>query len=76
MELSLEQITNFVAGAEWIWLIIIIAILAIVGLIAIVISIAKRMLNPKKWQLDILRERLAKGEITQEEYDKLKKEFE
>jgi len=76
MELSLEQITNFVAGAEWIWIIIIIAILAIVGLIAIVISIAKRMPTPKKRQLDILRERLAKGEITQEEYDKLKKEFE
>ncbi len=76
MELSLEQITNFVEGQEWIWLIIIIAILAIVGFIAIVISIAKRMLSPKKKQLDILRERLAKGEITQEEYDKLKKEFE
>jgi len=74
--LSLEQITNFVAGAEWIWIIIIIAILAIVGFIAIVISIAKRMSTPKKRPLDILRERLAKGEITQEEYDKLKKEFE
>ncbi len=48
MELSLEQITNFVAGAEWIWIIIIIVILAIVGLIAIVISIAKRMPTPKK----------------------------
>ena len=76
MELSLEQITNFVAGAEWIWVIIIIAILAIVGFIAIVRSIVKRMPTPKKRQLDILRERLAKGEITQEEYDKLKKEFE
>ncbi len=74
--MSLEQITNFVAGAEWIWVIIIIVILAIVGLIAIVRSIAKRMPTPKKRQLDILRERLAKGEITQEEYDKLKKEFE
>ncbi len=74
--MSLEQITNFVAGAEWIWIIIIIGILAIVGLIAIVRSIAKRMPTPKKRQLDILRERLAKGEIEQEEYDKLKKEFE
>jgi len=76
MELSLEQITNLVAGMEWIWIIIIIGILVIVGIIVFVISIAKRMSNPKKRQLDILRERLAKGEITQEEYDKLKKEFE
>jgi len=73
--LSLEQITNLVEGQEWIWLIIIIGILAVVGFIAIVISIAKRILSPKKKQLDILRERLAKGEITQEEYNKLKKEF-
>ncbi len=36
----------------------------------------KKNATPKKRQLDILRERLAKGEITQEEYDKLKKEFE
>jgi len=76
MELSLEQITNLVEGQEWIWLIFIIGILALVGFIALVILIAKRILSPKKKQLDILRERLAKGEISQEEYDKLKKEFE
>ena len=75
MLLFFENITGFVAGAEWIW-IIIIAILAIVGFIVIVISIVKRMSPPKKRPLDILRERLAKGEITKEEYDNLKKEFE
>jgi len=74
--LSLEQITNFVAGAEWIWVIIIIGILAVVGFIAVVRSIVKKIPTAKKRQLDILRERLAKGEIEQEEYDKLKKEFE
>jgi len=74
--MSLEQITNFVAGAEWIWIIIIIGILAVVGFIAVVISIMKKIPTAKKRQLDILRERLAKGEIPQEEYDKLKKEFE
>jgi len=73
--LSLEQITNFVVGAEWIWIIIIIGILAVVGFIAVIISIAKKIPTAKKRQLDILRERLAKGEISQEEYDKLKKEF-
>ncbi len=63
---------------SWQWLVIfaIIGIIAFVGFIALIIFIAKRILNPKKKQLDILRERLAKGEITQEEYDKLKKEFE
>jgi len=74
--LSLDQITNYVVGAEWIWVIIIIGILVIIGIIAKVISIAKRMSTPKKRPLDILRERLAKGEIEKEEYDKLKKEFE
>ncbi len=74
--MSLEQITNFVAGAEWIWIIFIIGILAVVGLIAIVKLITKKIPTAKKRQLDILRERLAKGEIPQEEYDKLKKEFE
>ena len=63
---------------SWQWIIIfsIIGIIALVGFIALIIFIARRMLNPKKKQLDILRERLAKGEVTQEEYDKLKKEFE
>jgi len=75
MEVHLEQITNFVAGVEWLWIIIIIAILVFVGFIVLIIKIAKRMLDPKKKQLDILRERLAKGEVTKEEYDKLKKEF-
>jgi len=73
--LSLEQITNFVAGAEWVWIIIIIGILAVVGLIVIVKSILKKIPTAKKRQLDIIRERLAKGEISQEEYDKLKNEF-
>jgi len=76
MELGLEQITNFVAGAEWVWIIIIIGILAVVGLIAIVKSIAKKVPTTKKRQLDTLRGRLAEGEISQDEYDKLKKEFE
>ncbi len=63
---------------SWQWIIIfgIIGIIALVGFIALIIFIARRMSNPKKKQLDILRERLAKGEVTQEEYDKLKKEFE
>jgi len=62
---------------SWQWLIIfaIIGIIALVGFISLIIFVARRMSNPKKKHLDILRERLAKGEVTQEEYDKLKKEF-
>ena len=62
---------------SWQWLIIfaIIGILVLVGTIALIIFVARRMSNPKKRQLNILRECLAKGEVTQEEYDKLKKEF-
>jgi len=73
--LHLEQITNL---ESWQWIIIFacIGISVIVGFIALIIFIGRRILNPKKKQLDILRERLAKGEVTQEEYDKLKKEFE
>ena len=32
--------------------------------------------NPENNEMSILKERLAKGEITKEEYDTLKKEFE
>ena len=61
---------------QWIFIFVIIGIIALVGFIALIIFISRRILNPKKKQLDILRERLAKGEVTQEDYDKLKKEFE
>jgi len=74
MEVHLEQITNL---ESWQWIIIFacIGISVIVGFIALIIFVGRRILNPKKKQLDILRERLAKGEVTKEEYDKLKKEF-
>jgi len=74
MELHLEQITNL-ESVVWIWIFIIGGILVLVGIIALFTFVARRILNPKKKQLDILRERLAKGEVTKEEYDKLKKEF-
>jgi len=73
--LSLEQITNFVAGMEWIWIIIIVGILVVVGIIALVISGTKKVLSSNKKEMNILKERLAKGEITKEEYHNFKKEL-
>lgn len=80
--------TNFIAGQEWFFLIII-------GIIAAVVisAIRKRKNkdiivqdNSKNYStsikeqneksLKILKERLAKGEIKKDEYENLKKEFE
>ena len=69
--MHLEQITNL---ESWQWIFIFV-ILAFVGFIALIIFVGRKILHPKKKHLDILRERLAKGEISKEEYDNLKKEF-
>jgi len=59
----------------WILVIIFIGILVIVGIIALVIFVSKKILSSNKKEINILKERLAKGEITKEEYDKIKKEL-
>lgn len=84
----MENIANFVAGAEWLWI-------AIAGIIIGVVVAAVRRKKKKKVEigledvgsnseqtqdqnkkaLSILKERLAKGEISKEEYEKLKEEF-
>jgi len=69
-----------IVGQEWIVTVVIVIVLAIAGAIAVIIyvvkSVSKRLPSADKKRLDILKDRLAKGEITQEEYDRLKKEFE
>jgi putative membrane protein len=72
--------SNFIAGQEWIWIMILVIALAIVGVIAAIVyvikTVSKKIPTADKKRLDILKDRLARGEITQEEYEKLKKEFE
>lgn len=80
---------GFIAGVEW--MILVVIIIAIIIPIAVWKSRKKKKdvpeksllrdkINETKLQnenaLKILKERLAKGEITKTEYDKLKKEFE
>lgn len=56
-------------------IIIILAVFAVIGIVAVIWWIRK-IIPKRKTTLDILKNRLAKGEITKEEYDELKKEFE
>ena len=50
-------------------------VFAIIGIVAVIWWI-KKQIPKRKTNLDVLKDRLAKGHITKEEYDKLKKEFE
>jgi len=61
----------------WIGIALIILVLIVVGIIVgiLFISISKKILSSNKKEMNILKERLAKGEITKEEYDNLKKEL-
>ncbi len=84
----MENVLGFVSGFAWMW--IIIFVIVIVSVIAVVRkrkkksigiglvdvgSDSKETLTKNEKPLKILKERLAKGEITKEEYDELKKEF-
>ena len=59
----------------WIGIALIILVLIVVGIIAVILFISKKILSSNKKEMNILKERLAKGEITKEEYDNLKKEL-
>jgi uncharacterized membrane protein len=86
----MQQTVGFIAGQEWMFIIIIGIIIAVV-VSSIIKKIKKRkegipigeedkpvteITNQNDKAMRILKQRLAKGEITKEEYDELKKEFE
>jgi putative membrane protein len=86
----LEKITNQVnTGQDFLFMdflypLIMGIIISVILCIIAVIIIRKKKTNSKKISplnqednaMNILKERLAKGEITKDEYEKLKKEFE
>jgi len=86
----LEKITNQVnTGQDFLFVdflypLIMGIIISVILCIIAVIIIRKKKTNSKKISplnqednaMNILKERLAKGEITKDEYEKLKKEFE
>ena len=86
----LEKITNQVnTGQDFLFVdflypLIMGIIISVILCIIAVIIIRKKKINSKKISplnqednaMNILKERLAKGEITKDEYEKLKKEFE
>lgn len=64
-----------ITGTEWVLIPIILSIIGIIAIAFFVRYMIKKI--PKRQSnLDVLKGRLAKGEITKDEYDKLRKEFE
>jgi hypothetical protein len=59
-------------GGGWIWMVIGLVVV-VGGVVALVVVLGRRKTAPQS-PADILKARLAKGEITKEEYDKLKQD--
>jgi len=65
-----------ILGSEWLTIIfMVIMLVAVIGTIAVIKAISKKIPSNGKKLLDVLKDRLARGEITKEEYDKLKNEL-
>lgn len=65
-----------ILGSEWLTIIfMVIMLVAVIGTIAVIKAISKKIPSNQKKLLDVLKDRLARGEISKEEYDKLKNEL-
>lgn len=70
---------SMMGGAWWIWFILIIAVILVIGVIIVLLLVKDRDGSTRsgtgKSAEQILDERYAKGEITEEEYKEKKKEL-
>lgn len=68
-------------GGQFMWVGMLLHLLLVVGVVLLIIWIIKKLTHPKTVSvdsskaIDILKERYAKGEITKEEYDGIKKDL-
>ncbi len=68
-------------GGQFMWVGIILHVLLVIGVILLIIWIVRRLTNPKKVNvesfaaIEIIKERYAKGEITKEEFENLRKDL-
>ncbi len=68
-------------GGQFMWVGILLHILLVIGVILLIIWIVRRLTNPKKVNvesstaIEIIKERYAKGEITKEEFENLRKDL-
>jgi len=71
---------SYMYGYHWLWTAVWLGfwLLIILGIFLIVRTLARRKASgdgPEKSALDILNERYARGDITKEEYNEMKKEI-
>jgi len=68
-------------GGQFMWVGILLHVLLVIGVILLIIWIVRRLTNPKKVNvesstaIEIIKERYAKGEITKEEFENLRKDL-
>jgi putative membrane protein len=68
-------------GGQFMWVGMLVHLLLIVGFILFIVWLVKKLANPKQIHMDssnaieIIKERYAKGEITKEEFENLRKDL-
>lgn len=66
---------------QYMWVGMLLHLLLVIGVVLLIIWIVRRLTNPKKMNvessnaIEIIKERYAKGEITKEEFENLRKDL-